>query len=134
MASIEEHKKTIKELEDDLEEKIKLDLIGERQKIVGFAASEAAVNCFALLLHKKNVISPGFNVNHKWFASAERAKEKFPSDFPHKNKLIEILVRVEQLRDRLCYGRSKSAEEAEEEVKLFFELKRIVEKELGEEL
>ncbi len=134
MASIEEHKKTIKELEEDIEEKIRMGIVAERQKIIGFAASEASVNCFAILLHKKNLISAGFNVNHKWFASAERAKEKFYGDFQHKSKILELLVREEQLRDRLCYGRSKSAEEAEEAVKIFFELKKIIEKEVGEEL
>ena len=57
MASVEEHKKTIKELKEDIEEKIKMRLVSERQKIIGFAASEASVNCFAVLLHKKNLIS-----------------------------------------------------------------------------
>ena len=134
MASVEEHKKTIKELKEDIEEKIKMRLVSERQKIIGFAASEASVNCFAVLLHKKNLISAGFNVNHKWFASAERAKEKFPQDFPQKNKIIELLVKEEQLRDRLCYGRSKSAEEAESAVEIFFRLKKIIENETGENL
>ncbi|TRZ54237.1 hypothetical protein D4Q76_02780 [archaeon] len=93
MTSMEEHKKAVKELEDDMQEKIRMHLLHERQKIIGFAASEAAANCFAILLHKKNLISSGFNVNHKWFASLERAKEKFPFEFPHKNKILELLVR-----------------------------------------
>lgn len=134
MTSIEEHKKAVKELEDDIEEKIRLHLITDRQKIIGFAASEASANCFAILLHIRNLISAGFNVNHKWFASIERAKEKFPFDFPHKNKILELLVREEQFRDRLCYGKSKSPNEAEEAVKTFFELKKIIEGETGEKI
>lgn len=134
MTSIEEHKRAVKELEDDMEEKIRMHLITNRQKIIGFAASEASTNCFAILLHIRNFISGGFNVNHRWFASIERAKEKFPFDFPHKGKILELLVREEQFRDRLCYGKSKSPNEAEEAIKTFFELKRIIEEETGEKI
>lgn len=111
MTSMEEHKKAVKELEDDMQEKIRMHL-----------------------LHKKNLISSGFNVNHKWFASLERAKEKFPFDFPHKNKILGLLVREEQFRDRLCYGKSKSPDEAENAIKTFFELKKVIKGETGEDL
>lgn len=134
MTSIEEHKKAVKELEDDILEKIRMNLVSRRQKIVGFVASEASTNCFAILLHKENLISAGFNVNHRWFASIERAKDKFPFDFAHKDRLLELLVKQEYFRDRLCYGRSKSAHEAEEAIEAFFEIKRIVEKDIGEDL
>lgn len=134
MTSIEEHRKIVKELEDDILEKIRMNIVPERQKIIGFAASEASTNCFAILLHKRNLISVGFNVNHRWFASIERAKDKFPFDFPHKDRLLELLVKQEYFRDRLCYGRNKSVAEAEETIKVFFEIKRIVEKEIGEEI
>ncbi len=134
MTSLEEHKNAVKELEEDIQEKIRMRLLHERQKIIGFAASEAAANCFAILLHKKRLISEGFNVNHKWFASTERAKEKFPFDFPHKNKILELMVREERFRDRLCYGKSKSADEAEEAIKTFFDIKKIVKEETGEDI
>lgn len=132
MTSIEEHKKAVEELEADILEKIRLHTVSERQKIIGFTASEASTNCFAILLHKKNLISAGFNVNHKWFASIERAKAKFPFDFPHKSRLLELLVKEEQLRDRLCYGRSKSSAEAEEAIKIFFDIKKLASEETGE--
>ncbi|MDP2672942.1 MAG: hypothetical protein Q8O84_03970 [Nanoarchaeota archaeon] len=53
MASIDEHKKTIKALIEDINEKIMTGTLVDRQKIVGFAASEAATNIFAILLNKK---------------------------------------------------------------------------------
>lgn len=134
MTSVDEHKKAVEELEKDILEKIRLHIVPERQKIIGFAASEAATNCFAILLHKKSLISAGFNVNHKWFASMERAKDKFPFDFPHKNRILGLLVKEEEFRDRLCYGRSKSPAEAEEAIKTFFEIKKIVKEETGEEI
>ena len=134
MTSVEEHKKTLKELEADILEKMRLRIVPERQRIIGFAASEAATNCFAILLHKKGLISAGFNVNHKWFASVERAKSAFSFDFPRKKELMELLVKEEALRDRLCYGRSKSPSEAEEAIKIFFEIKKIVIEETGEKI
>ena len=134
MVSAEEHRKTIRELEEDLNEKLRAGILAERQKIVGFAASEASTNAFALLMHKLHLISEGAAVNHRWFASAGQANQRFPFAFPQREELLAKLVRQEQLRDRLCYGRAKSAKEAEEAVQTFFEIKVIVERAIGEEL
>lgn len=134
MTTVDEHRNAVKEFENDIQEKIKLNLLSERQKIIGFAASEASVNCFAILLHRKNLISEGFSVNHRWFASIERAREKFPFDFPKKNKLLELLVTEDRLRERLCYGKAKSADEVETAIKTFFEIKTLVKNETGEEI
>lgn len=132
MTSIEEHKKIIKEFEDDINEKLRRNIINERQKLIGFATSEGSTNYFALYLHEKNLISHGFNVNHKWFASKKRAEEKFPFDFPNKKEIFANLIRQEQLRNILCYGKSKSIKEVEESIKTFFEIKTIIEKLIGE--
>jgi len=128
MASIEEHEKTAKELIEDIEEKIRLNLISKRQKIIGFAVSEASTNLFAIFLHKKNIISPGFHVNHSFFASQKRAEGAFESDFGNKKEIIAKLVRIEELRNRLCYGREKEAKEAQEAISLLFDLKNLLEK------
>ena len=69
MTSLEEHKKIVRELFEDINEKIRAELLLDRQKIVGFAASEASCNLFAIFLHKNNLITPGFNVNHRFFSS-----------------------------------------------------------------
>ena len=127
MPSIEEHEKTVKELIDDIEEKIRLDLVIKRQKILGFAVSEASTNLFAIFLHKQKLISPGFNINHSFFVSQKRAEQTFPFDFKNKNKIIQNLVRIEELRNRLCYGRDKEAREVNEAIKLLFELKNLLE-------
>ncbi|NOR85404.1 hypothetical protein GQ473_04745 [archaeon] len=134
MTSIEEHKIIIKEFEDDINEKLRRNIINERQKLIGFATSEGSTNYFALFLHKQNLISHGFNVNHKWFASKKRAEEKFPFDFPSKKELFTNLIRQEQLRNILCYGKNKSIEDVEESIKTFFEIKTIIEKLIGESI
>ena len=120
MPSIEEHQKIVKELIDDIEEKIRLGLVFQRQKIIGFAVSEAATNLFALFLHKHALISPGFHINHSFFASTKRAEDTFPFSFDHKEDILKKLIRIEELRNRLCYGRDKEAKEVEEGIELLF--------------
>lgn len=127
MPSIEEHEKTVKELLEDIEEKIRLNIVAKRQKIIGFGVSEASANLFAIFLHKRGLISPGFNINHSFFISEKRAEETFNFEFPKKKEIIYILIEIEQLRNRLCYGREKEANEANKAIELLFKLKKILE-------
>jgi len=132
MTTIEEHKKIVKEFLDDINEKIKANLLVERQKIIGFAASEASVNLLAVFLHKKNLIEPGLNINHRHFASLKMAENAFNIDFPSKNKIIHLLVNQESYRNRLCYGKEKEADIVNSAVKNLFELKNLIESEMEE--
>jgi len=93
MTTIEEHKKIVNECIDDINEKIKAGLLVDRQKIVGFAASEAASNLFAIFLHHKSLVEPGFNVNHRYFSSEKIAKNKFNFEFPEKEEIISLLIK-----------------------------------------
>jgi len=130
MTPIEEHKKIVKEFLDDINEKIKADLLVERQKIIGFSASEAAVNLLAVFLHKKNVIEPGLNVNHRYFSSLKMAENTFNIDFPNKSKILNLLVNQESYRNKLCYGKEKEADIVNSAVKNLFELKNLIESEM----
>ena len=134
MTSIEEHKNIVNELINDIDEKIRAGLLVKRQKIVGFAASEISTNLFALLLHKKSLISAGFNVNHRFFASSKKAKETFKENFEKKDLILDLLIRQESFRDKLCYGKEKDEIVVHEAIKNLFALKQIIEKTLGEEL
>jgi hypothetical protein len=135
MTTEEEHKTIQDELEEDINEKITRGILGKRQKLIGFSTSEASTNLFARLLHKLSLISAGFNVNHRFFASLERAKEAFASDFPNKDIILKMLVDQEKDRDRLCYGKNKGESLVKEAVKNYFKLKEIIEEEInkGEE-
>ncbi len=132
MTTIEEHKKIIKQFLDDINEKIRADLLVERQKIIGFSASEAAVNLFAWLLHKKNLVEPGFNINHRYFASEKIAKNKFNFDIPEREKVIGLLVNQENYREKLCYGKEKEANIINSAIKNLFQIKELIESILGE--
>lgn len=130
MTTEEEHKSIQDELEEDINEKINRGILGKRQKLVGFAASEASANLFARLLHKLGLISPGFNVNHRFFASLEQAKTRFGFDFPKKEEILRLLVNQENYRDKLCYGKSKDESTVMAAVKNYFALKDLIESQL----
>ncbi|MBU0628992.1 MAG: hypothetical protein KKC75_07410 [Nanoarchaeota archaeon] len=132
MTTIEEHTKILKGLLDDINEKIRANLLVERQKIVGFSASEAATNLFAVLLHKKSLVEAGFNVNHRFFASEKIAMSKFDYDFPKKGEIIQLLVNQEGFRDKLCYGKEKNADIVDSAVKNLFKLKELIDSIIGE--
>ena len=133
MATVEEHSKIVKQFLDDINEKIRANLLVERQKIIGFAASEAVTNLFALMLHKKNFVEPSFNVNPRYFASEKRAKDKFDFDFPKKEEIINLLVNQEGYRDKLCYGKEKEVKIVNSAIKNLFDTKKLIESIIGEE-
>lgn len=132
MTSLQEHKNNIKHLFDDINEKIRAHLLVERQKIIGFVASEAATNLLEYYLHKKEVISSGFQVNHNHFASEKRAERTLEFEFSHKKEIIALMVKQEELRDFLCYGKEKSVEKVQEAITNAQKLKQVIEQELGE--
>jgi len=133
MTTIEEHKKIVDEFIEDINEKIKAELLVERQKIVGFAASEAASNLFAIFLHHENLVEPGFNVNHRYFSSEKIAKNKFNFDFPEKERIINLLVSQENYRNKICYGREKQAGIVKSAVKNLFMLKDLIDSQIKKE-
>jgi len=133
MTSPEEHKKNIKQFLEDINEKIRAGLLLERQKIIGFASSEAAANLLEYYLHKKNVVSSGFQVNHNFFSSTQRAQHFLDFEFSHKEELISLMIKQEEFRDFLCYGKEKRIEKIEEAISNVNRIKKIILTELGEE-
>lgn len=133
MTTIEEHRKIVRELLDDINEKIRANLIVERQKIIGFSASEAAVNMFAILLHKKHIVEPSFNINHRFFASERIAENQFKFDIDQKTVLLKLLVNQENYRNKLCYGKEKKANIVSSAIKNLFELKQAIDSIMGEQ-
>jgi hypothetical protein len=125
MTSIEEHDHAAKEYIEDIEEKIRLGIVKQRQKIIAFSASEAAANIFASMLHKLHLIEDGYHINHQFFSSLSRAGQKFPFDFPQKKKILDLLVKQEGFRDKLCYGKEKDDSIVDNAIQNMFELKKV---------
>lgn len=131
MTSIKEHLEAAKILEEEIREKVRRNEAVRAQKIIGFAASEAAANLFAALLHKRKLISEGFNVNHLFFSSQKQAEERFSFDFSNKGELIPLLVKQEGFREKLCYGRQKDEAVVLSAIENFYKIKEVIEKDVG---
>jgi hypothetical protein len=71
---------------------------------VGFHASAGSVELLSTILHRLQLVSPGFQVNHTWFRSRHVMEAKFNFDFPKKAEILDIMEEIEELRNPLCYG------------------------------
>ena len=134
MTTIQNHREILRELLDDIDEKIRNDLLVERQKILGFALSEATCHMLAILLLSKKLISSGFMINHRYFSSEKRAFERLGFDFEKKNEILAKMVKQEELRDKLCYGNNKERDLIEKAIRNMYALKEIIEGESSEPL
>lgn len=105
--NIDSHLKGIKESIDEVENAIKIG-ITTRQRTIGFHT--AAADIFEIILHKENLITPSEIVKHEWFASKNKIKEKFNFDFKDKDEIIELIIYIEQERNKLCYGKQQPEE------------------------
>ncbi len=132
MTSIEEHESNIKEFLEDINEKMRAGLLVKRQKIIAFSASEAASNILELYLHKKNLVSSGFRVNHRYFSSKKQAERFFDFEFKIKKDIIDLMIKQEELRNILCYGKEKKEDKVKEAINNVYKLKEMIESDLGD--
>ncbi|MBI2542372.1 hypothetical protein HYV80_06705 [Candidatus Woesearchaeota archaeon] len=119
---IETHLKNLKESIEVIEESIEKGLV-ERQRNIGFNTSAACIDMLEILLHKNDLIDPGFIIKHEWLKSANKIKEKFPFDFSKKNEIIRLISKIEEKRDILCYGKPQKVEIIQEVINNFNTLK-----------
>ena len=124
---IEDHLRNIKESLEVIEESIQKG-IKERQRNIGFNSSVASVEMLEVLLHKNNLIDPGAMLKHEWFSSIRRVNERLPFNFPEKEKIIELIIDIEDKRNLLCYGKLQSEETIKSVLYSFNQLKDILNK------
>ena len=122
----EDHLRNIKESLEVIEESIQKG-IQERQRNIGFNTSVAAAEMLEVYLHKKDFINPGVTIKHEWFNSIKNAKERLNFDFENKEKIIELLNKIELKRNILCYGKIQPIEDIEEILEYFNEIKSLFE-------
>jgi len=123
---IEDHIRNINESLEVINESIQKG-IRDRQRNIGFNVSVASVEMLEVFLHKNNIINPGAVIKHDWFSSKRKADEKLKFDFPDKEKIINILVSIEEKRNILCYGKPQPAESIEEILGQFNKIKSMLE-------
>lgn len=130
----EKHQEIIKEVLDEIESSLK-DKRGliSHQRRLAFIIPLGAANTLELYFHKSNVIKEGSVVNHLWF---KRKKEKIVNQLQNQltspieslseiNKILEIIIKIEEKRDDLAYGAPASEKILQEKINLFFELKKL---------
>jgi len=122
--NIEGHRRAIRESLEEIKEAVQKGLI-ERQRTIGFHCSVAAADMLEIFLHGQNLIDPGTTIKHEFFASARKAEERIPVEFPEKETIIELMVELESRRNALCYGRPQPKENIEQYLLSFNKLRRV---------
>ena len=117
------HLKNLKESLEVIEESIEKGLV-ERQRTIGFNTSAACTDMLEILLHKNSLIDPGFIIKHEWLKSKNKVSERFPFDFPKKKELLNIIFKIEEKRNVLCYGKPQPIEVIQEILADFNTLKK----------
>ena len=126
---IEDHKKRLEESLKAIEESIEKGIV-ERQRNIGFNTSAAATDMLEILLHKKFLIDQGMVVKHEWLKSKKSIQNKLPFEFKNKEKIIDLIFKIEEKRNVLCYGKPQKAETIQELIENFNKLKDILKEEV----
>ncbi len=121
---IEDHLRNLQESLQVIEESIEKGLV-ERQRNIGFNTSAACADMLEILLHKNNLIDPGFVIKHDWLKSKNKTNEKFSFNFPQKESILSLIFTIEEKRNILCYGKPQKVEFIQEIVNNFNSLKQI---------
>ena len=121
---IEDLKKRLNESINLIDESIEKGLV-ERQRTIGFNTSAACADMLEIFLHKKDLIDIGFFIKHEWLKSKNIVEEKFPFDFPRKKEILDLIFKIEEKRNVLCYGKPQKEYTINEVLDNFNKLKKI---------
>ena len=94
------------------------------QRIIGLHASRAIIDLLSIYLLKKGKISPGKQINHRWFKIL-KVYGKIP-DFLNKKQIIGKIVELELLCEKLTYGSKRPETEVKTALELFNELENKI--------
>lgn len=114
---LESHRESYEHRETIFDWGLKIKGIKNSQRVIGTHASRAMVDLLAVYLLKRNLISTGLQLNHRWFKS-RNILDRLP-DFENKNEILEDMIRLELLCEDLTYGSPKPEEKIKEAILLF---------------
>ena len=121
---IESHLENLKESISEIDESIVRGLVS-KQRTLGFHTSAGAVDILEIILHKNRLIDPGFIIKHEWFNSKRRIDEIFNFEFLKKEEILDLIIKIESVRNSFCYGKRQEEKNLEELVSNFNKLKEI---------
>lgn len=106
----------LKESISEIEESITKGLVS-KQRTLGFNSSAGAIDMLEIILHKQNL--------NEWFNSEKTINKKFNFDFPRKKEIMPLIMKIENIRNKLCYGKRQQESLLKEQVDNFNKLKKI---------
>jgi len=130
---IESHLENLKESIEEIESAVTRGLVN-KQRTLGFHVSAGAADILEIILHKNNLIDPGFIVKHEWFNSKRKIEEKLNFEFQGKKEILDLAVKLESVRNSLCYGKRQDEKILEELILNFNKLKKLFMEVTGYEL
>ena len=138
MTSVKNHLNKIKEHIEELEDAIRTG-IEKRASTIGFHVSSCSVDLLESYLHKTGRIPLGKIIKHEWFKRPKLgqktlpiAERNLPFDFPKKKEIFEEMYAIEEIRNKLIYGKS-SVSDIKTALSSFERLKAIILNMLGQD-
>jgi len=135
----EKHMEALREVLEEIETASKDPRgMSSHQRRLAFSISLGVATLVELYFHRLEIIKPGTLIKHEWFKKSE-IKEILsrqiikPIEFVNRiSDILKISRRIEEKRNQLAYGSPVSEDHILlEEVNSFFEIKRIIEQEVG---
>src|SRR3989344_1296818 len=125
---IESHEESFNEHKEAIFDwALKIKGLKNSQRIIGLHASRAIVDLLSIYLLKRNLISSGIKINHRWFKS-DKVFEKLP-DFNGKEEICRHIIKLELLCENLTYGSPKPEEKIREAIILFNKIEELLKNE-----
>lgn len=121
---VENHKIRLRESLELIEYCVRAGAVSH-QRTLGFHLSAAAVDLLNIHLHQVGFTTTSADINHRWLRSEKKTDEKIPHTFPLRDRILELLMQIEEMRDPLCYGVPRSEPEVEAVILTFQELRKI---------
>src|SRR3989338_9925212 len=90
LMKIESHLDNLEESIREIETAVKEGL-EKKQRTIGFHTSSAAIDMLEIILHKNNLIDPGFVIKHEWLNSKRKTEEKLPFCFSKKDEILKSI-------------------------------------------
>lgn len=111
MASKDIHKMHIKEHLQELADAINLGK-EKRPATIALHVSACSIDLLELYLHCLGKVPLTIMIKHQWFKApkegqkiAPLAERKLQIEFPHKQELLSAMYVIEELRNKLIYGK-----------------------------
>ncbi|MFA4819466.1 MAG: hypothetical protein WC613_00740 [Candidatus Aenigmatarchaeota archaeon] len=122
---IEEHRKALEEHERNIRRCID-DGMEKNQRNIGYNISQASIEMLSIYLLKLKLVQVSINFDHRIFKHSKSIREKLVFDFPRKTEIMDLMRKIEEKRNILCYGKRKSEKEIVEMLAFYNNLKEIV--------